>query len=104
VKREPHLTFPAVAISRLLYEFAESLDAQYQSDLVQTMCVLLDSRSREVVKSLLGFIKVALGMWNTKMALFPPFPLPLPLPFLTIPSWLSSSSLGTHEFSPRGNH
>lgn len=55
----PHMISASItAISRLLYEFRNSLSEQTLSDLVQTMDLFLTSNNREIVKSCLGFVKV----------------------------------------------
>lgn len=55
----PHMISASItAISRLLYEFRQSLSEQTLSDLVQTMDLFLTSNNREIVKSCLGFVKV----------------------------------------------
>eukprot|EP00455_Lapot_gusevi_P036269 TRINITY_DN402_c0_g1_i4.p1 TRINITY_DN402_c0_g1~~TRINITY_DN402_c0_g1_i4.p1 ORF type:complete len:1326 (-),score=405.61 TRINITY_DN402_c0_g1_i4:29-4006(-) len=47
------------ALSRLFYEFHDQLEPSFSHQLVDTMTLLLQDNSREVVKSALGFIKVA---------------------------------------------
>ncbi|RYP54030.1 hypothetical protein DL768_001032 [Monosporascus sp. mg162] len=55
----PHMISASItAITRILYEFRESLSVEVLSDLVQTMDLFLTSNNREIVKSVLGFVKV----------------------------------------------
>ncbi|KAK3304510.1 NUC173 domain-containing protein [Chaetomium strumarium] len=55
----PHMISASVtAITRVLYEFREALSKETLADLVQTMDLFLTSNNREIVKSVLGFIKV----------------------------------------------
>lgn len=55
----PHMISATItAISRILYEFRESLSTATLSELVQTMDLFLTSNNREIVKSVLGFVKV----------------------------------------------
>ncbi|OAT10019.1 pre-rRNA processing protein Rrp12 [Blastomyces gilchristii SLH14081] len=56
----PHMVAASVtALSRLLFEFHTKLPASILSDLVQTIDLFLTSNSREIVRSVLGFVKVA---------------------------------------------
>ncbi|KAH8678047.1 NUC173 domain-containing protein [Xylariales sp. PMI_506] len=55
----PHMISATItAITRILYEFRESLGNVMLSDLVQTLDLFLTSNNREIVKSVLGFVKV----------------------------------------------
>ncbi|KAK3315254.1 NUC173 domain-containing protein [Apodospora peruviana] len=55
----PHMISASItAITRVLYEFRESLKQETLADLVQTMDLFLTSNNREIVKSVLGFVKV----------------------------------------------
>ncbi|RKU42917.1 hypothetical protein DL546_002780 [Coniochaeta pulveracea] len=55
----PHMISASItAITRILYEFREKLSTTTMSDLVQTMDLFLTSNNREMVKSVLGFVKV----------------------------------------------
>ncbi|KAJ9149284.1 Ribosomal RNA-processing protein 12 [Pleurostoma richardsiae] len=57
----PHMISASItAISRILYEFHGSLSEQTLSDLVQTMDLFLTSNNREIVKSVLGFVKICI--------------------------------------------
>lgn len=55
----PHMISATItAISRILYEFREKLSIATITELVQTMDLFLTSNNREIVKSVLGFVKV----------------------------------------------
>ncbi|KAL8187480.1 UNVERIFIED_CONTAM: pre-rRNA processing protein [Gekko kuhli] len=49
-----------LALARLLFEFKEHISPVALEQLVQHICLLVGSRTRDVVKSALGFLKVAL--------------------------------------------
>ena len=56
----PHMVAASVtALSRLLFEFHTKLNPTVLSDLVQTIDLFLTSNNREIVRSVLGFVKVA---------------------------------------------
>ncbi|KAI9716999.1 MAG: hypothetical protein M1828_007464 [Chrysothrix sp. TS-e1954] len=55
----PHMISASVtAISRALFHFRPALSQQTLNDLIQTMDLFLESPTREVVRSVLGFIKI----------------------------------------------
>jgi ribosomal RNA-processing protein 12 len=55
----PHMVSASVtALTRILYHFRESLSPDTLTDLVQTMDLFLTSNNREIVRSVLGFVKV----------------------------------------------
>ncbi|KAI1945339.1 pre-rRNA processing protein [Ophidiomyces ophidiicola] len=55
----PHMVAASViALSRLLFEFHSSLPRAVLSDLVQTIDLFLTSNNREIVRAVLGFVKV----------------------------------------------
>jgi len=55
----PHMVSASItALTRILYHFREQLSAETLSDLVQTMDLFLTSANREIVRSVLGFVKV----------------------------------------------
>ena len=57
----PHMVSASItALTRILYEFASQLPHAVIEDLVQTMDLFLTSANREIVRSVLGFIKVAI--------------------------------------------
>jgi hypothetical protein len=58
--RTPHMKSAAVlALSRLLYEFKDKVSQDTVSDLLGNVSLLMGEKSREVVKAVLGFVKVA---------------------------------------------
>lgn len=57
----PHMVSASItALTRILYEFASQLPHAVIEDLVQTMDLFLTSTNREIVRSVLGFTKVAI--------------------------------------------
>jgi len=57
----PHMQSAAVmALARLLFEFPDELE-ETAPEILATVLTLLRGRSREIVKSVLGFVKVAIG-------------------------------------------
>lgn len=57
----PHMVSASItALTRILYEFASQLPHAVIEDLVQTMDLFLTSSNREIVRSVLGFVKVAI--------------------------------------------
>ncbi|KAJ8128729.1 hypothetical protein O1611_g4907 [Lasiodiplodia mahajangana] len=66
----PHMISASItALTRILYEFRESVNSDILSDLVQTMDLFLTSNNREIVKSVLGFVKVCVISLPTEMML-----------------------------------
>ncbi|KAK0674433.1 putative ribosomal RNA-processing protein 12 [Cercophora samala] len=66
----PHMISASItAITRILYEFRETVSEATMSDLVQTMDLFLTSNNREIVKSVLGFVKVCILSLPTEMML-----------------------------------
>lgn len=60
VGNTPHMISASVtALTRILYEFKSELSNQLIEELVSTMDLFLTSNSREIVRSCLGFMKVA---------------------------------------------
>lgn len=55
----------ATAFSQRFFFFTENLSGDVLSNLVQNVCLLLKSKTREVVKAALAFIKVMLGAYST---------------------------------------
>ncbi|KAL1966070.1 hypothetical protein VTN77DRAFT_4818 [Rasamsonia byssochlamydoides] len=56
----PHMVAASVtALSRLFFEFHPKLSSSVVLDLVQTVELFLTSNNREIVKAVLGFVKVA---------------------------------------------
>lgn len=57
----PHMISASItSFSRLIYEFKADLDMTTLNELVSTINVFLSSPNREVVKSVLGFVKVTI--------------------------------------------
>ncbi|KAL2116955.1 hypothetical protein VTJ04DRAFT_9123 [Mycothermus thermophilus] len=66
----PHMISASiVAITRVLYEFRETLSRETLTDLIQTMDLFLTSNNREIVKSVLGFVKVCVISLPTDLML-----------------------------------
>ncbi|KAI0518214.1 NUC173 domain-containing protein [Xylaria bambusicola] len=66
----PHMISASItALTRILYEFREVVNSEVLSDLVQTMDLFLTSNNREIVKSVLGFVKVCVISLPTEMML-----------------------------------
>jgi ribosomal RNA-processing protein 12 len=56
----PHMVAASItALSRLLFEFHNRLSKSVIEDLVTTVVMFLQSNNREIVRSVLGFVKVA---------------------------------------------
>lgn len=53
-----------LALTRVLYQYKEKLSGQVLSSLIQSVCLLLTSKTREVVKSAVAFVKVLLGAYQ----------------------------------------
>ncbi|KAH9951521.1 ribosomal RNA-processing protein 12 [Amylocystis lapponica] len=57
----PHMISATVtAISRLVFEFKDTISPQMHMEIFTTMLVFVSSANREIVKSVLGFIKLAI--------------------------------------------
>lgn len=55
----PHMVSASItALTRILYQYREQLQPDTLTDLVQTMDLFLTSNNREIVRSVLGFVKV----------------------------------------------
>ena len=55
----PHMVASSItALSRLLFEFHDSLDVKTTEGIVDTALMFLESNNREIVRSVLGFVKV----------------------------------------------
>ena len=66
----PHMISASItALTRLLYEFRSKLKEETVSDLVQTMDLFLTSNNREIVRSVLGFVKVCVISLPTDLML-----------------------------------
>ncbi|NXW03132.1 RRP12 protein, partial [Fregetta grallaria] len=56
-----------LALTRLFFEFKDHLELRVVEQLLQNVCLLLASRTRDVVKAALGFLKVTLLLVDTKL-------------------------------------
>ena len=66
----PHMVSASItALTRLLYEFRLRLKEETVTDLVQTMDLFLTSNNREIVRSVLGFVKVCIISLPTNLML-----------------------------------
>ncbi|KAF2768049.1 NUC173-domain-containing protein [Teratosphaeria nubilosa] len=66
----PHMISASItALTRLLYEFRQTLKQETVTDLVQTMDLFLTSNNREIVRSVLGFVKVCVISLPTELML-----------------------------------
>ena len=66
----PHMISASItALTRLLYEFRSNLKEETVTDLVQTMDLFLTSNNREIVRSVLGFVKVCIISLPTELML-----------------------------------
>jgi ribosomal RNA-processing protein 12 len=55
----PHMVAASViALSRLLWEYHSQLTDKTKEELVDTVCMFLQSNNREIVRAVLGFVKV----------------------------------------------
>ncbi|XP_036402433.1 RRP12-like protein [Megalops cyprinoides] len=61
------ITCTVLALTRLVFEFKDSMDVAVLEQLLQNVCLLLMSRTREIVKAALGFIKVILFIMDIKV-------------------------------------
>uniref|UniRef100_A0A8W8IIZ2 RRP12 HEAT domain-containing protein n=1 Tax=Magallana gigas TaxID=29159 RepID=A0A8W8IIZ2_MAGGI len=52
-----------LALTRILYEFKASISSSLLETIVENLCILLTSKTREVVKAALGFMKVLLSAY-----------------------------------------
>jgi ribosomal RNA-processing protein 12 len=56
----PHVIAASVtALSRLLWEYHTNLEASLRDDILDTVLMFLESNNREIVRAVLGFVKVA---------------------------------------------
>jgi len=64
----PHMVSASItALSRLFFQFHDQLSEAVVVDLVQTMDLFLTSKNREMVRSVLGFVKVCILSLPTEM-------------------------------------
>ncbi|KXJ97145.1 NUC173 domain-domain-containing protein [Microdochium bolleyi] len=82
----PHMISATItAITRILYEFREDVSDEVLSDLVQTMDLFLTSNNREIVASVLGFVKVCV------------ISLPVDMMLPRLPSMIPNLMVWSHE-------
>lgn len=59
----PHMiSATVVSLSRMVYQFRDHMPSEQMSQVLEAACILLQCKSREVIKSVLGFIKVAIAV------------------------------------------
>ncbi|CAK6979026.1 RRP12-like protein [Scomber scombrus] len=60
------ITCTILALTRLVFEYKDSIEVSTMEQLLHNVCVLLGARTREIVKAALGFIKVILFIMDHK--------------------------------------
>ncbi|KAK2824260.1 hypothetical protein Q5P01_021435 [Channa striata] len=60
------ITCTVLALTRLVFEYKDSIEVTTMEQLLHNVCLLLSSRTREIVKAALGFIKVILFVMDPK--------------------------------------
>uniref|UniRef100_A0A8C2WTD6 Ribosomal RNA processing 12 homolog n=1 Tax=Cyclopterus lumpus TaxID=8103 RepID=A0A8C2WTD6_CYCLU len=60
------ITCTVLALTRLVFEYKDAIDVTTREQLLHNVCLLLTSRTREIVKAALGFIKVILFIMDPK--------------------------------------
>lgn len=60
------ITCTVLALTRLVFEYKDAIDVTTREQLLHNICLLLSSRTREIVKASLGFIKVILFIMDAK--------------------------------------
>ncbi|KAL3050287.1 hypothetical protein OYC64_012343 [Pagothenia borchgrevinki] len=60
------ITCTVLALTRLMFEYKDAIDTNTREQLLHNICLLLTSRTREIVKAALGFIKVILFIMDPK--------------------------------------
>ncbi|XP_068597259.1 RRP12-like protein [Brachionichthys hirsutus] len=60
------ITCTVLALTRLLFEYKDAIEVTTREQLLHNVCLLLSSRTREIVKAALGFIKVILFIMDPK--------------------------------------
>uniref|UniRef100_A0AAY3ZTZ3 RRP12-like protein n=1 Tax=Denticeps clupeoides TaxID=299321 RepID=A0AAY3ZTZ3_9TELE len=61
------ITCTILALTRLVFQYKDSIEPSTLELLLQNVCLLLSSRTREVIKASLGFIKVILFIMDVKV-------------------------------------
>ncbi|XP_071010310.1 RRP12-like protein [Oncorhynchus clarkii lewisi] len=60
------ITCTVLALTRLVFEYKDSIDMGSMEHLLHNVCLLLTSRTREIVKAALSFVKVILFVMDPK--------------------------------------
>ncbi|XP_058507007.1 RRP12-like protein isoform X2 [Solea solea] len=60
------ITCTVLALTRLVFEYKDSIEVSTMEQLLHNVCLLLSSRTREIVKAALSFIKVILFIMDPK--------------------------------------
>ncbi|XP_056147763.1 RRP12-like protein [Lampris incognitus] len=60
------ITCTVLTLTRLVYEYKDSIEVSTMEQLLNNVCLLLSSRTREIVKAALSFIKVILFVMDPK--------------------------------------
>ncbi|KAM4608020.1 RRP12-like protein [Polymixia lowei] len=60
------ITCTVLALTRLVFQYKDSIEVTTMEQLLHNVCMLLASRTREIVKAALGFIKVILFILDPK--------------------------------------
>ncbi|XP_026212091.1 RRP12-like protein [Anabas testudineus] len=60
------ITCTVLALTRLVFQYKDSIEVATMEQLLHNICLLLSSRTREIVKAALGFIKVILFIMDPK--------------------------------------
>ncbi|XP_035027985.1 RRP12-like protein [Hippoglossus stenolepis] len=60
------ITCTVLALTRLVFQYKDSIEVSVMEQLLHNICLLLSSRTREIVKAALGFIKVILFIMDPK--------------------------------------
>ncbi|CAL8284031.1 unnamed protein product [Arctogadus glacialis] len=60
------ITCTVLALTRLVYEYKDSIATTTMEELLHNVCLLLSSSTREIVKAALGFVKVLLFVMDPK--------------------------------------
>ncbi|XP_076021629.1 RRP12-like protein [Genypterus blacodes] len=60
------ITCTLLALTRLVFNYKDSIEVSTMEQLLHNVCLLLASRTREIVKAALGFLKVILFIMDSK--------------------------------------
>ena len=57
----PHMVAASItALARLLFEYSDRLENEFRREIVDTVSIFLQSNNREIVRAVLGFVKVVI--------------------------------------------